>query len=606
MPSSPISGKTDATSYKLIASGSTLGEQYQVLDIEIEQSIDRVARARVILTLEFKGKDNSTFELTEDSKFEPGKDIEIQLGYHEDDTTVFKGIIVNVGVRAYGTMKQLILNCSDKAVKMTLGRKSKYFKDKDDSAIISSIISDHGLEKDVESTSYTFKQQIQYYSTDWDFVRMRAEANGLLVYATDGKVYVKKPNISGSADLEVTFEKDVISLDGNVESRYQIPSIKTHGWSMSDQKLTEGASSEPSMNSHGDLDGKKLSDVLGIGEYEMHSTAPLEQGDLKEWANGHLTKSRLSRIYGDIEIVGSALAKLNTLIDIKGFGARMNGSALITKVHHRLKEGIWNTTVGFGLSPEYFANRPKVHGPPAAGLLPAIYGLQNGKVKKIDSDPDGQTRVQVDIPIIAESGDGIWARLSKFYATEGKGSFFMPEVGDEVVVGFLNNDPRFAIILGSLYSSKLSPPYTPDSDNSIKAIVTKNDLKLEFNDKDKIITVETPGGNKAVFSDKDKSILIQDQTGNKMEMSTSGISIESPKEISIKATQNISVKSDTGNITIEGSVGNVDIKGNNVNATANMNLAAKGNMNASFEAGLNGEVKSGLNLTVKGLMVMIN
>ena len=106
----------------------------------------------------------------------------------------------------------------------------------------------------------------------------------------------------------------------------------------------------------------------------------------------------------------------------------MNGNALITKVVHTVAEGEWKTTIGFGLSPDYFANQPDVDSPSASGLLPAIHGLQNGKVKKIDTDPDGQTRVLVDVPVIEASGEGIWARLANFYATSGKGAFFMPEI----------------------------------------------------------------------------------------------------------------------------------------------------------------------------------
>ena len=605
MPASPLTGKTGLATYKLLAGGTELGGQYQVLEIAVEKVVNKIATARIVLTLEYEAGENKTFEFSSDAKLAPGKEVEIKLGYHATDTTVFKGIIVHIGLRAYASMNQLILECSDKAVKMTLGRKNKYFKEKKDSAIFSSIIKENGFKATVDATAYTHKQLIQYYATDWDFIRLRAEANGLLVYADGGTVYVKKPGIRETAALEVTYGKDVISLNGQIETRHQIPAIKTHGWSMATQKLTEGVSVEPKVNKHGDLTGKKLTKVLGLTDYELHSTGPLEQADLKEWANGHLLKSRLARIYGEVEIIGTALPKLNTLIDIKGFGKRMNGSALITKICHLLVEGLWTTTIGFGLSPEYLADRPEVHSPSASGLLPAIQGLQNGTVKKIDTDPDGETRVQIDLPVIAESGDGIWARLSKFYATKTKGAFFMPEIGDEVVVGFLNNDPRFPIILGSLYSSKIAAPHVPDADNSIKAIVTKNDLKLEFDDKQKIITLATPAGNKAVFSDKDKSILLQDQTGNKIEMGTGGITIESPKEIKVLATSNIKIDS-KANIGISTASGDVTVKGNNINVTANMNLVAKGNMNTTLEAGLNATVKSGLNMTIQGVMVMIN
>ena len=606
---SPLTGKTDLVTFRLMAKVGgqmkALSEAYQVLDIEVEKSVNRIATARVVLALSFAAGDNETFEMSEEDQFAHGEDIEIHLGYHSTDVKVFKGIIVNVGVRAEFSVNKLILECSGQAIKMTLGKKNKYFNEKTDDAIISAIVKENGLEAEVDSTSYSYKQLIQYYSSDWDFIRMRAEANGLMVYADEETIYVKKPLTSGNEELEVTYSKDVVSINGKIESLNQIPSIKTYGWSMSEQKLMEGTSEEPFVNEHGSMTGEELAKVVDIGEYELHSSGPLEQADLKEWANARLLRSRLSRIHGDITIVGTSLAKLNTLIKINGFGKLMNGKALITKIIHRMTEGKWTTTIGFGLSPEHFTERPDVHAPLASGLLPAVQGLQNGKVKKIDTAPDGETRVLVDIPVIAESGDGIWARLSKFYATSGKGAFFMPEVDDEVIVGFLNNDPRFPIILGSLYSSKIEAPYTPDEENSIKAIITKNDLKLEFNDKDKIITIETPGGNQAIFSDKDNSILLKDNTGNSIEMNSDGITLDSPNEINISAKSNVNIKS-LADVEVSTESGDLNLEGNNINVTANMNLAAKGNMNTTLEAGMNATVKSGMNLTIQGLMVMIN
>ena len=127
--------------------------------------------------------------------------------------------------------------------------------------------------------------------------------------------------------------------------------------------------------------------------------------------------------------------------------------------------------------------KSSAHSPTAAALLPAIQGLQNGVVKKIHEDPDGEFRIQVDVPVIAPTGDGIWARMSHFYATADAGCFFMPEVGDEVLLGFLNNDPRFAVILGMLYSSsKKKAPYKADQKNTYKAFVTKSQMKIEFED----------------------------------------------------------------------------------------------------------------------------
>ncbi len=588
----------DVVSYTIKIDGSPIKSTYYVLSIDVRKEVNRVASAKVIFVLDRGQAANEAFEPSESDDFKPGKEIEIQLGYHSKDKTVFKGIIVNQSLKARPDRRvQLIVHCSDKAVKMTLGRRNKYFKDMTDSSVISGIIDNYGLEKAVESSAYQHKQLIQYHAVDWDFMVARAEANGMIAYTSDGKVYVKKPLASSAAQLKINYDRDVFEFDGEIETRFQIPSAVAHSWDMKKQAVTEGKSSPPSVPSQGNLTGTQLAATLNLDEFELHSTGPIEAAELKEWAKAALLKSTLARIRGRVSFFGNEMPAVNTLITLEGFGKRFNGDALISSVHHTVSEGSWITEVGFGLPPEWYAEERPITTPPAGGLLAGVHGLQNATVKKIDADPDGEFRVQVEVPMIAASGDGIWARLANFYATNKKGSFFIPEVNDEVVIGFLNNDPRYAVILGSLYSSKQAPPYTPDTENSIKAIVTKNDLKLEFNDKDKILTVQTPAGNKFILSDKDKSITVQDQNGNKMEMAAAGITIKSAKDITLQATGKIDIKANQ-NISAQASGGDVSLQGLNVNAKANIAFSAQGSASA--------ELKAAGNTSIKGAMVMIN
>ena len=172
----------------------------------------------------------------------------------------------------------------------------------------------------------------------------------------------------------------------------------------------------------------------------------------------------------------------------------------------------------------------------------------------------------------------------------------MPEIGDEVVLGYFNNDPCHPVILGSLYSSKNPPPYTLDDDNFFKAVVTRSKLTLEFDDDKKIVTIKTPGGNKIILSDEDKSISVLDQNSNKIVLGTSGIKMESPKDIEVSAKGKIKM---TGSMGVEIS-SDMDIKmeGLNINSTAKVSMAAKANASAEFSA-------SGTT-TIKGAMVMIN
>jgi uncharacterized protein involved in type VI secretion and phage assembly len=170
--------------------------------------------------------------------------------------------------------------------------------------------------------------------------------------------------------------------------------------------------------------------------------------------------------------------------------------------------------------------------------------LQNGIVKSIAEDPEGETRIQVTVPMLtvtSEPGD-LWARWVQPYATSKAGSFFLPEVGDEVLLGFLNEDPRYPVVLGSLYGTKHAPPYTPDSTNPKKAIVTRSELKVEFDDENKVLTIQTPGKNKLVLSDQDQGITLEDQNGNKITLAAGGITLKSAASITIQATNSVDVK----------------------------------------------------------------
>lgn len=599
MPDSPFNTAGEVIDLDILVGGKSINRRLQVVAVEVERDVNRLSSAMITIFLPISAESDSTFFISASKDYVPGQEIEIKAGYENGTETIFKGIIVNVGIRNHHDQQnEMVVRCSDKAVRMTQGRKSAYYQNQKDSEIIRAILDGYGLQSEVEATTYGHPQLVKYQATDWDFLLARAEANGLLAYDEDGKMVVKKPLASGSTVLEVAFGRDVLNYDLNIEARHQIPSMTCLGWDMKTQAMVEGISSEPALNAQGNLKARDAGTGIGLGDATLATTAPLEKPELKAWADAELVHARMNYIMGSISFYGNAKPKLNTLIQLKRFGDRFNGNALISGIRHKIKAGQWTTTVHLGLPSErQNETLPAVSAPPAGGLLPAVSGLQNGTVKKIDADPAGQYRILVNVPAIAPDGEGIWARMANFYGTSGKGSFFMPEVGDEVALGFLNDDPRFPVILGMLYSGSNKPPYNVDAENKIKAIVTRNDLKIEFNDGDKTLTISTPAGNQFLLSDKDKSVTVKDQNGNKVELNTNGISLNSSKDIVIKASGKIDLNASTG-ITAKASGGDVSLNGLNVTAKADVAFSAQGTAQA--------ELKSSGNTTVKGAMVMIN
>ena len=596
MADSPNTSADSVVKLTVYSGGTAIDGSIQVVSVEVSKIINRIPRATIVVL--DGDMPNQDFPISNTDDFKPGTEIKIDAGYDQDEETIFEGIVIRHGIKITGNnYTRMVIECRDKAVAMTVGRKNANYIDKLDSDVISTLIGNYsGLTPDVEATTTTYKELVQYYCTDWDFMLSRAEVNGLLTIVDDGTITVKPPQTSGTASLKVTYGEDLVELHADIDARTQLTTVKGTTWDLKTQKVIEEKVSPQTLNAQGDLAAKDLTNVIGLDSFRLQTAAPLEKTALKAWATGQQIKAGLSRVRGRMKFVGSAKAKAGEVIELDGVGNRFKGDVFVSAVHHDISQGNWMTEVEFGMSPDWLIEKPDVVVPSTSGLLPGVEGLQIGVVKKLDGDPSQEQKVQVSVPVLQAETEGVWARLAKFYASDGIGSFFIPEIGDEVLLGYVNNDPSHPVILGSLYSSKRKPPYELTADNFTKAIVTKSELKVEFDDDKKVITIVTPASNTIVISDDGKSILLQDQNDNKVELSESGIVLDSPKDISVTAKGKITLDA-VGEIAVT-SKADVKVTGLNINNTANVGFVGKGSATAELSA--SGQT------TVKGAMVMIN
>jgi len=275
------------------------------------------------------------------------------------------------------------------------------------------------------------------------------------------------------------------------------------------------------------------------------------------------------------------------VIEIVGIGERFEGKLYISGIRHSFAKGNWETDVQLGLNTELVAETYNLRPLPASGLLPAVSGLQIGIVTVLENDPDGEDRIKVRLPMINNEEEGIWARIATLDAGKDRGTFFRPEIDDEVIVGFLNDDPRYPVILGMCHSSAKPAPEPAKDDNHRKGYVSREKMKFTFDDEKKIITLETPGGNKITISDEDKGIVFEDQNSNKITMNDSGIKIESSKDLILKAAKD------------------VKIEGMAVELKAQTSFKASGSGSAEV-SGASTTIKGSATTVIQGGMVQIN
>ncbi|MES2731557.1 MAG: type VI secretion system tip protein VgrG [Bacteroidota bacterium] len=581
----PTAATPDVCTAKILVAESEIPGTIHVVSIAIVRELNRIPSAT--LHIQDGEASSSTFAVGNADYFVPGKKIQIKLGYRAQEETVFKGIVIKYSVKIRKGGSFLIVECRDEAVKMTSGQKSRYYEDKKDSDIMEEIIGRYGLKKEVQATRPDLKEVVQYEATDWDFILCRAEANGLLVMVEDGQVKIAKPDIGQKPVVSAAFGSTILELDAEIDARLQSPGIKAHSWNATDQEVVEAEAAEPKTTNNGNLAPAALSGVIGGGLHELRHGGKISTPELQAWADGYLQRERLSKVRGRARFQGFALTP-GKVIDIQGIGERMQGKVLVAGVRHQFAAGNWETDVQFGLSPEPFANTYNLRPLPAAGLLPAVSGLHTGVVTKLEGDPDGEDRIKVRLPLISPHEEGTWARIATLDAGNQRGTYFRPEINDEVIVGFLHDDPRYPVILGMCHSSAKPAPKPPSDDNHEKGYVSREKMKMIFNDEKKTMAFETPSGNKITLSEEDKAIKIEDQNGNKITLDEKGITLESAKDLVLKAAKDIK------------------IEGININLKAQAAFKAQGTGSAELSSGASTTIKGSAATVIQGGIVQIN
>ena len=586
-------------SFDILIKGSPVKDVVEIIEIDTQMEVNRIASATIIVADGGAiGLINEPFSNSEGSDFIPGNEIEIKLGYESKNTSVFKGIIVSQRISVRDGNSQLEIKCVDKAVQMTKGRLNAIFEKKKDSEAISSIAKNYGIQATVDATTTELPVLMQYNCADWDFVVIRAEMNDMMVITNKNNLIVKKYDLSKSPEFEINASQFVIDIDLILDSENIAGKYITTGWDDTVQNINSETTALSDSLKHGNITAGKLSDVAFKGDSNNYSSATILKDELKSWGQSLANKAVLSKIRGTIKVPGTANIIAGDIVEISGFTARFNGNAFVSAVSHSVQDGTWITTLQIGKSPDWHSALPDVQDVNASGLLPATNGTQIATVKKIIEDPDNNYRVLVELPSFTGTGQdiGLWARLAFPYASGDAGFFFFPEIGDEVLVTFMNNDPRFPVITGALYNQKNKPKETPDDKNQFKSIYSKSGISIKFDDEDKILVIETPGKNTFTLDDENKTISVKDMNENTLTMDDSGIALKSANDIKLTATGNIDISGD-GGVNIKSSA-DVGIKGMNVKAEADTGFTAKGNATA--------EVSASGQTTIKGGMVMIN
>lgn len=190
----------------------------------------------------------------------------------------------------------------------------------------------------------------------------------------------------------------------------------------------------------------------------------------------------------------------------------------------------------------------------AAAVRKRLYGVYPAEVTDI-ADPDQQGRVKVKLPWSPDTngaGYNVWARCTLMMAGNNRGTWFIPDVGDEVLVTFEAGDPRRPYVIGALWNGQDAPPESMDGagENNIKSIRSRNGVKVTLDDSSgqEQMILETPGGQRITLKDGPGTVEIVDSNGNSVKLETSGITVNASAKVTINASQ---VAVSAGMVTVD-------------------------------------------------------
>lgn len=196
-----------------------------------------------------------------------------------------------------------------------------------------------------------------------------------------------------------------------------------------------------------------------------------------------------------------------------------------------------------------------------------FFGVAIGIVTN-NKDPDGLGRVKLKLPWMADDMESTWARIATLMAGAGRGTYFLPEVDDEVLVAFEHGSPEFPYVLGGLWNGKDKPP-EPNSDgkNDVRVIKSRSGHVIRLTDtngSEQIEIIDKSAKNSIVISTKDKKITITAEadvviqaTNGKLQLSGKGVEITSKADVKIEAGSNLALKSNA-QLNIKGQVVNIN------------------------------------------------
>ncbi|HEU5266572.1 MAG TPA: VgrG-related protein [Jatrophihabitans sp.] len=575
--------------------------------------VDDSLRLPDLFTLRFRDPQRGVLEK---SGLKVGSVVTVSVMTADEQTPgqLIKGEVTAVEAEFDSNGTFTIVRGYDHAHRLFRGRRTATYTQVTASDVVTTVVRRAGLQVGkIDSTSTVFDHLSQAGTTDWEFVDGLAREIGYEIAVRDGALDFQKPPQASDAPaatgtttnpLVLQQGRDLLRFRAVVTSAAQVKEVEVRGWDVASKKALKAT--HPAATTSAVLPGATPADLahtFGDPVYVATDVPYRTQAEVD--AAAAALADQIAGSFAEFEAVahGNPQLRAGAAISIDALGAPFDGKYTITTSRHR-----YESDTGYTTSFAVTGRQER-----------SLYGLTSGASGAQDSlgmvvgqisdakDPQSQGRVKLAFPWLSDDYVSDWARTVQAGAGKDRGAMVVPEVGDEVLVGFEQGDVRRPYVLGGLYNG-IDTPKTGGID-----------------------VIDSGSGavnRRSVISRRGHRIDLLDQDG-----STEGVSIQSADEklkVVLDAVgTSITVHSD-GSVTIEGQNGVVvdagggklDLKGSQISLTAQNGITADGGagpvsiksaadlslqgMSASLQGNSQTTVNGGAMCTITAGLVKIN
>lgn len=550
--------------------GSPLANQF--IDALIEMRFEKAYQVPARCVLRFTDPE---YKLAGESWIKLGSVIDINFDEKQLGNVEVTGVAVE---QLPGELPELVVTAHDVSHRLARGSTVKTYVQMTYSDIVTAVLGRaRVLAGKIDATSGVHDYTLQT-ETDIAFISELANRVGYDWWVDDAKKFNFTKPVAGTTEVQLGREElhsFSVKATGHRPDSYQVI-----GWDVvqqaaakSDAQAVSAASIKPSST----LADLAKSTPFGTAPFVSANVAAGTVAEANAVSSSLQLKGASASVVAKGVSVGDARLRPGAKVKVAGFGP-LDGTYHVTEVEHVYgRMGMTSRFVAGDRHPTSLVDVLS-HNNGSGSMTQTVghSGLAVGVVTSLN-DPDSRNRVRVKFPGLSDTNESAWARVLSLGGGESRGMVFIPEVGDEVLVGFENNDVRQPVILGGLYNANAAVPSWDVENGKVTArkIQSRTGHYVELADGEgdakQHIQLMLEGNTHRLRLGKDRfDIELPANKPMTIKIGNSKIDIAGNGDMTLEA-RNIALKAQL-NVTIEANA--IDVKGKSqTNVSANREVA---------------------------------